>query len=535
MTVSTAGVPFEGPFEGDGQVSRFTYRFRGFGIPEYVAVWVQPPDGKSEMLELGVDYTVTSTTWNESGRIDFLPEGKYPNLPVGYLLAIAGVFPENQGIPFRAAERFFAVNHEIGYDYVTMLVKQLRRDIQRVFDIPDSPFEAPRIWINGMTLEEYVKMLAEREVEKAFGPKDPIFVTESELFLDADSHRCVYIIVNECTIYVPSGMPVGWTCDFQRAGSGSVTFDSPEGMVWWSVDISKTIQHQYAWANLMCVSDKAMSLSGDVYGKGNEDEPGVAGPGEFTAINGQWKYIPLDGFDLAEKMALYNDPDLFDDPDSFVEFTDVKGRTRSVRANDMILTHVSGLFRTFYNLEWFNQNVDEWDTSTQRSMNGTFERAIRFNRPLPWVTSACTSFAGFARGASAFNQPLNFDMRRATTISGILKDAVEFNDPSISGWELDSLEDARNALDGALSFNQPIGGWSMGKVHPRYTEGTLSWLTTYMDRMLADTPAFDQDLTGWCVSRYWTGIGPKPPVEFAEGSGLSPGNFPIWGTCPGED
>jgi len=49
-----------------------------------------------------------------------------------------------------------------------------------------------------------------------------------------------------------------------------------------------------------------------------------------------------------------------------------------------------------------------------------------------------------------------------------------------------------------------------------------------MNSMFANTPAFNQDLTGWCVINI-----PSDPAFFAVSSGLALANYPVWGTCPG--
>ena len=41
--------------------------------------------------------------------------------------------------------------------------------------------------------------------------------------------------------------------------------------------------------------------------------------------------------------------------------------------------------------------------------------------------------------------------------------------------------------------------------------------------------AFNQNLTGWCVSNITT-----EPETFAQGSALTEANKPIWGTCPSD-
>jgi len=52
---------------------------------------------------------------------------------------------------------------------------------------------------------------------------------------------------------------------------------------------------------------------------------------------------------------------------------------------------------------------------------------------------------------------------------------------------------------------------------------------TNMFSMFASASAFNQNLTGWCV----TNITSEPEL-FAEDSALEEDNKPIWGTCPGD-
>jgi hypothetical protein len=48
-----------------------------------------------------------------------------------------------------------------------------------------------------------------------------------------------------------------------------------------------------------------------------------------------------------------------------------------------------------------------------------------------------------------------------------------------------------------------------------------------MNRMFGDAAAFNQDLSGWCVTNFQA-----EPLFFAFGSLLAPENKPVWGTCP---
>jgi hypothetical protein len=48
-----------------------------------------------------------------------------------------------------------------------------------------------------------------------------------------------------------------------------------------------------------------------------------------------------------------------------------------------------------------------------------------------------------------------------------------------------------------------------------------------MGNMFYEATAFNQDLTGWCVTNITS-----EPVSFANNSALTDANKPIWGTCP---
>lgn len=48
-----------------------------------------------------------------------------------------------------------------------------------------------------------------------------------------------------------------------------------------------------------------------------------------------------------------------------------------------------------------------------------------------------------------------------------------------------------------------------------------------MDYAFMNATAFNQDLSGWCVSNIAV-----EPTDFATGSALQAQNFPVWGTCP---
>jgi len=47
--------------------------------------------------------------------------------------------------------------------------------------------------------------------------------------------------------------------------------------------------------------------------------------------------------------------------------------------------------------------------------------------------------------------------------------------------------------------------------------------------MFQNATAFNQNLTGWCVSELYDS---NEPDDFATSSALTDANKPVWGTCP---
>jgi len=50
-----------------------------------------------------------------------------------------------------------------------------------------------------------------------------------------------------------------------------------------------------------------------------------------------------------------------------------------------------------------------------------------------------------------------------------------------------------------------------------------------MINMFRDALAFNQNLSGWCVSNFQ-----YPPGSFSTSSALTDANKPVWGTCPSD-
>ena len=151
---------------------------------------------------------------------------------------------------------------------------------------------------------------------------------------------------------------------------------------------------------------------------------------------------------------------------------------------------VTNLLRMFQFSSGFTGDVTGWDTSNVTNMSAVFFNCNDFNQNIiNWNTSNVTNMSSMFQNNYVFNR-------------------------NIGNWDTSSVTDMSSMFNGANSFNQPIGGWDTSSV-------------TNMNTMFRFTFVFNQDLTGWCVSNITS-----EPSLFADSSGLSPSNYPIWGTCP---
>ena len=127
-----------------------------------------------------------------------------------------------------------------------------------------------------------------------------------------------------------------------------------------------------------------------------------------------------------------------------------------------------------------------------------------------------------------------------TDMSGMFSNAITFNG-DIGSWDTSQVTDMSRMFANASAFNGDIGSWDTSQVTDMslmfiaawaFINGDIgSWDTsqvTDMSQMFAFAFAFNQDLSGWCVSNIT-----NQPSSFASESGLTNTNYhPRWGTCP---
>lgn len=106
---------------------------------------------------------------------------------------------------------------------------------------------------------------------------------------------------------------------------------------------------------------------------------------------------------------------------------------------------------------------------------------------------------------------------KTTNLGGMFIGAAEF-DQDISGWDVSKVTNMYGLFSEAAEFNQDISGWDVSSV-------------TDMGGMFYGASTFNQDLSSWCVSNIT-----QEPTDFSTDSSLTTQHKPVWGTCPsGED
>ena len=102
-------------------------------------------------------------------------------------------------------------------------------------------------------------------------------------------------------------------------------------------------------------------------------------------------------------------------------------------------------------------------------------------------TSLVTDMSFMFFGASSFNQNIgNWDTSNNTTLEGTFSFATAFNQ-NIGNWNTLNVTSMQNMFGGAIAFNQDISNWDVSSV-------------TDMGSMFEDATVFNQDLSGWCVT-----------------------------------
>ena len=233
----------------------------------------------------------------------------------------------------------------------------------------------------------------------------------------------------------------------------------------------------------------------------------------FLSNSGSFQYsTPFDGINYAE---LYGQFDYL----SFAQSKGLTGVTTPFGSTQMLPTPNSNFGDgAFLGCSKLEQIPFDMPFQNGRSM---FDGCTVFNQAgIGNIdTSSFKSMLAMFRGCTAFAQGgvVNFDVTGVDDMSFMFQRCQSFNSP-LNTWgpQLSGVLNFAHMFDGASQYSQPMDTWDVSGAF-----GTSS-----MDSMFKSATVFNENLSGWCV----TNVTSEPP-DFAAAF-LSPGNYPVWGTCP---
>jgi len=184
----------------------------------------------------------------------------------------------------------------------------------------------------------------------------------------------------------------------------------------------------------------------------------------------------------------------------------------------------------FFDTDVFNQNIGAWNVEKVTSLYGMFSNNTGFNNGLSpdinnWRPISCSTFVNMFSAATAFNQPIgnwsisasnismlqmfigatafnqnigSWDVSKVTNMGLMLYYASAFNNSgsnTINNWRPISCSNFQAMFEGATTFNQPIGNWTIG------TGSQIPVGGINMSNMFNNADAFNQNIGAWNVEK----------------------------------
>ncbi|MEE9349474.1 MAG: BspA family leucine-rich repeat surface protein [Flavobacteriaceae bacterium] len=174
------------------------------------------------------------------------------------------------------------------------------------------------------------------------------------------------------------------------------------------------------------------------------------------------------------------------------------------------LTNLDGMFESASS---FNQNINNWDTSTVNNMAGMFAGARTFNQPLnKWNTSNVMDMSFMFSQATLFNQNINqWNTSKVRTMRAMFQKAISFN-KDLNHWNTISVIDMKMMFSQAINFNSKINDWNVENVKTfslmfqgdkKFNQDLSNWNTVNaidMKSMFILAHDFDQNLSKWNIT-----------------------------------
>jgi surface protein len=155
---------------------------------------------------------------------------------------------------------------------------------------------------------------------------------------------------------------------------------------------------------------------------------------------------------------------------------DAAGQSTKPLNNLLNTPNWSSAIYMFQGCSSFNQDISGWNFVTgyeEISLEGIFQNAINFNRPLSWNTIKVANMSFMFDGANSFNQDISsWNTSNVTTMESMFASTNSFNQEL--PWNTVKVTNMNNMFNGALIFNQPgIGQWDIDALVPLGMNGML--------------------------------------------------------------
>jgi surface protein len=152
------------------------------------------------------------------------------------------------------------------------------------------------------------------------------------------------------------------------------------------------------------------------------------------------------------------------------------------------VSNVEDMGFMFANASAFNRDISRWNTSNVTNMDSMFRDAVAFNSDLIWDVSNVTNMEKMFSGATNFNGDISsWNVSKISSMYEMFRETDFFN-CDISSWDVSNVEVFSAAFLSAVSFNQDIGSWDTSKC-------------TSMTYMFFKASSFNQDLSSWNVEQ----------------------------------
>jgi len=132
----------------------------------------------------------------------------------------------------------------------------------------------------------------------------------------------------------------------------------------------------------------------------------------------------------------------------------------------------------FYNNDYFNQDIGNWDVSNVTDMRSMFYDNSGFNQDIGnWDVSSVTDMRSMFLENSGFNQDIgNWDVSSVTDMGGMFNTSIVFNQ-DIGGWDTSSVTNMGGMFNSSTVFNQDLSMWNVVNVgsHYNFDYNTPQW------------------------------------------------------------